>query len=305
VIFFVFLGCQGWIALLGYRDGNLDKLTRGLDWKGQLCGVDANVSNEPFLYWCGNGTMYDFELGDDLGALAHVRIPRSLNLEMPICVSRCPRTSEELVYCPTATDVYTEVIGVPPEVKTVTTMVQETVGQAAYPTTTAGGRLCLPDVEDLSGPAGAALEDLNDRIHEWIDASWALKLVNMAGNLANDIPNILPLLCGICAGAFAQSFLYLLLLRHIAKPLVYATLLLLALAFGLLGSAFVSTAHDLTGNQSISPIFEYVTDHTWAVAISDVLGGVCLLLAALDCKGHACSPLLPIARGLRASFSRR
>lgn len=283
LVFAAFLWCQGYIAACGFRNGNLDKLTRGLDWKGQLCGVGPNVSTKPLLYWCGNGSVHTFEVGGQSGEPVQITVPESLDLEMPICVEKCPTGSEELVYCPTTATVSKDVTGEPPEVTMVTTIVQEVAGQAAYPTVKAGGgRLCVPDVASQEGAARELLEQLYGYINSWIDTSWALRLLYRFGNLAHDVPNNLYLLGGICAGAFVLSFAYLLLLRFVVKLLVFVMLAVLPLGFGLLGAALILTAHDLTGHQTSSPIFESVPDPTWAMMISDVLGVMCLLLALIS-----------------------
>jgi hypothetical protein len=282
LVFGVFLWCQGYIAVRGFREGNLDKLTRGLDWKGRLCGVDPNVSGKPLLYWCGNGSLQTFEVGGQSGEPVQITVPESLDLETPICVEKCPRDSEELVYCPTTATVSKDITGEPPELTMVTTIVQEVAGQAAYPTVVAGGRLCLPDVASQEGPARELLEELYGYIDSWIDRDWALRLLYRVGNLADDVPNNLYLLSGICAGAFVLSFAYLLLLRFVAKLVVFVMLAVLPLGFGLLGAAFILTAHDLTGHQALSPIFDSVPDHTWAMVISDVLGVMCLLPALIS-----------------------
>ncbi|CAK0826499.1 unnamed protein product [Prorocentrum cordatum] len=44
LMFAAFLWCHGYVAVGGFREGNLDKLTRGLDWRGQLCGVGPDVA---------------------------------------------------------------------------------------------------------------------------------------------------------------------------------------------------------------------------------------------------------------------
>ncbi|CAK0826498.1 unnamed protein product [Prorocentrum cordatum] len=201
---------------------------------------------------------------------------------MPICVEECPQDSAALVYCPKAASVSEDVSGEQPGVTVITTIVQEVVGQATYPTVVVGGRLCFPDAGGQEGSAGELLEELHGYIRGWIDASWALRLLYKAGNLASDVPNNFLLLGGICAGAFVLSFAYLLLLRFVAKLLVYVMLGVLPLGFGLLGAALISTAHGLTGHQALSPMFESVPDPFWAMVISDALGVTCLLLATIS-----------------------
>ncbi|CAK0797611.1 unnamed protein product, partial [Prorocentrum cordatum] len=79
------LGC---LAALGavFRqaraEGDLAKLTRGFDWKGDICGVDAPVRFQPFLYWCSQRGDEDIALVDG------------------VCVERCPQGDGNSTWCP-------------------------------------------------------------------------------------------------------------------------------------------------------------------------------------------------------------
>jgi len=63
-------------------EGNLDKLTHGFDWKGDICGVDKEVANQSFLFWCAPGD------GEELSLLN------------AICVPECPTGAEKEHWCP-------------------------------------------------------------------------------------------------------------------------------------------------------------------------------------------------------------
>lgn len=49
--------------------GNVDKITHGFNWAGEICGVDDDVSDKPFLYWCKSGQSTCVE-GCDLDTVA-------------------------------------------------------------------------------------------------------------------------------------------------------------------------------------------------------------------------------------------
>mmetsp|Transcript_99399 Transcript_99399/g.207061 ORF Transcript_99399/g.207061 Transcript_99399/m.207061 type:complete len:866 (-) Transcript_99399:179-2776(-) len=74
------------ILVLSCRNGSMNdqswsdirRLTHGHDYAGRLCGVDAEVADRPFLYFCR--TRWS-EYGPEA---------TQLNLEYPSCVSHCP-----------------------------------------------------------------------------------------------------------------------------------------------------------------------------------------------------------------------
>jgi len=88
------LSCAGLLAAFVYglwaiysvskEHGNLDKLTHGYDWKGDICGVDLSVQDSGLLYWCAPGTAS----------------PMGLDLLDAICVPRCPTGPETASWCP-------------------------------------------------------------------------------------------------------------------------------------------------------------------------------------------------------------
>jgi len=295
VLFFAFLGVMGWLSHYAYLHGDIAKLTHGIDWTGNVCGVSENVSNQPYLFWCGNGSYTDITTTEGDKTIVLMRIPTSLNLETPICVESCPRSSEDTVYCPTMSNVTRMVSGQPPEIFVRTVMEQEVKGQAGYATRARAGKYCLPDAvysanvsESLA--AKAALDALNNQIHDWVGSSWGTVVITAVGNLWYDLPNILPLLCIICAGAFVLSFNYLLVLRWLAKPLIYFILGVVALSFLATGAAFITTAHNLITTENQSPVFEYIKDPQTAVIVSDVAGGILaalgLILIIVTCCMH-------------------
>jgi len=70
--------------------GDLRRLYHGLDYTGQLCGLD-DVAQRPFVFWCtnpGRPTNNTTAHGQPI-----FESSATLNLEHPICVESCPKNS--------------------------------------------------------------------------------------------------------------------------------------------------------------------------------------------------------------------
>jgi hypothetical protein len=281
--FLAFLALMAWLTHWAYVRGDVQKLHRGIDWAGEVCGYGPTVSAKPYLYWCGNGSYTDILQGQGNKSALLMRIPTGLNMEMPICVEACPQGSEEVV-CPSVAHVTRTVTGERPEIVMTTVIEREMKGQASYATKARAGAFCLPDLamaddgDDGGTSEKAALSALQVEIRKWLDKGWASIIVVSFGHLAGDVPNIVPLLCVICGATFLLSFVYLLMLRWLAKLTIYLIISLTALTFFLIAASFIVTAHDLTGHQHLSPLFEYTRSHRVAVIVSDVAGIVFFLL---------------------------
>ncbi|CAK0877193.1 unnamed protein product [Prorocentrum cordatum] len=283
VLFLAVLGLMGWLTHYASAHGDIQKLHHGIDWAGEVCGFGPAVLAKPYLYWCGDGSYTDItqEQGNETVLVA--RIPTALNMDAPICVETCPSGSE-VVFCPSDAHVTRTVTGESPEIVMTTVIKREVKGQASYPTSALAGAFCLPDLatdedgDENSERRKAALGDLQVKIHEWLDKSWASILMVSFGHLAEDIPNVLPLLCGICVITFVMSFVYLLMLRWLAKLTIYLIIILTALVFFSVAVSLIVTAHDLTGHQHLSPLFKHIAAHHVAVIVSDAVGVVFLLL---------------------------
>mmetsp|Transcript_30124 Transcript_30124/g.86236 ORF Transcript_30124/g.86236 Transcript_30124/m.86236 type:complete len:889 (-) Transcript_30124:147-2813(-) len=95
VCLFVFLAyVAGMILLVNVcRDSTIGdrqwsdirRLTHGHDYTGRLCGVDEDVTDKPFLYWCRTNWT---ETGS---------VPTTLNLDYPSCVKTCPTADGKVV----------------------------------------------------------------------------------------------------------------------------------------------------------------------------------------------------------------
>jgi hypothetical protein len=104
VVLILALAGLGMVTHYGHRHGDIGRLFHGLNFKGDLCGIDVP---EPYLYWC-------LTRGDGLLDLGH-----------PICVSSCPSGNSTLTQCFNGTS-------------TSFVLIRD------YPSYPFAGRLCMP-----------------------------------------------------------------------------------------------------------------------------------------------------------------
>lgn len=80
--------CCLWIVCLmafftvmgyGFVNGNLKRLHHGIDNQGRVCGVDPNVTDKPYTFFCASSSW----LAGSLGAAG-------MNFNNPVCVAACP-----------------------------------------------------------------------------------------------------------------------------------------------------------------------------------------------------------------------
>lgn len=100
----------------GVQNGDTRRIYYGLNWEGELCGLDEAVKDKPLLYWCakpGDSTLSEallnnFSLPTDIkdpsGAIVSiinkiVTPGDALDLLHPICVATCPSDSGSFHPC--------------------------------------------------------------------------------------------------------------------------------------------------------------------------------------------------------------
>ncbi|CAL1152770.1 unnamed protein product [Cladocopium goreaui] len=100
----------------GFQNGDTRRIYYGLNWEGELCGLDEPVKDKPLLYWCtkpGDSTLSEdllnnfslpTELKDPSGAIVSlinkiVTPGEALDLLHPICVASCPVDSGSFHPC--------------------------------------------------------------------------------------------------------------------------------------------------------------------------------------------------------------
>jgi hypothetical protein len=271
IIFLLFMAGLVYITGYGVVHGDPRKLTNGIDWQGRVCGVTENVTNKPYIYWCGESNA-DFAGG----------VPTNLDLTRPICVEQCPSTATTHTFCPTGGEPQITMKGDPDgEYKAETVIKTEVKSASSYPTTVSAGVACMPHSSDKS-----TTEALTKKILE------SGGLGQKGTEVLNAIVSLAKLhwlVIGICAGGFVLSLTYLVLLRFLAKPVVYFCLFSLIVAGLGAGTACICTAYDVTGNQAWNPLFDWL-DEKQAQLYSVIIGCVCLalglLFAILTCCAH-------------------
>lgn len=101
--------CIGFIFKYAADNSDTRQITRGIDWYGKLCGVNQDVVERPYLYWCPVAgdplspkqlEKHNFKvIGKDgemlepeqlSGQLAVHAFKQELDFRSPICVEKCP-----------------------------------------------------------------------------------------------------------------------------------------------------------------------------------------------------------------------
>lgn len=128
-----------WVAR---SHGQTNRLTRGFDYQGRLCGYDRDIHGEvlgDFLYWCRSSSL---ETGST---------PAALNLRNPICLSECPQGPSEQYECLMEDQI--RVSSGPETSFTVRTLFvhseQSMMLTHSYETKLFGGRYCMPKDRNL------------------------------------------------------------------------------------------------------------------------------------------------------------
>jgi len=198
------------LVFLSWENGSdLQRLTRGADYKGRLCGVDPGVEDKRFLYFC--------------------QTEAGIDLERPSCVETCPHTGTvPMISClqkQTATWTDENMDGVADIVQWRKINVSERVVLTApYDTTALRGKYCVPDdstlkEEVLHGPkmGGMArvLNSLGSLRRPWL---WLFMVV---------------LVCCLA------GYIYLFMLKMMAKPVVLMSMFAASTLFFLGGVFFL------------------------------------------------------------------
>jgi len=225
VCLFVFLAyVLGMVILVTYAKnemihnrqwGEIKRLTHGMDYKARLCGVDAEVADKPFLFWCRADPR-------DIGEW-----PTSLNLENPSCVETCP-TFNASVQIPClfhqATQSLTLSGGQFGNVETYHVQSQQNIAYTTgYKTTPLGGRFCIPDNTKLKGEIMGPFGPMNA----------VVRARNAVGSFQD--PWGVLFLCSLLA--VVVGYAYVFLIKECGKWVIYS-FLGISYALFLLGTLF-------------------------------------------------------------------
>jgi len=187
----------------------LGKLYHGIDYRGQICGVDSAVADKPYLYWCPSEMS-----GSSL----------SLNLQKPICVQNCPGAG-------TAGPASTPMYSIQPECE----VVSGPEGVSSYKTMVLMGRYCFP----RSGKK--QLKKMASSIAGGRARGWAGQFMETLST----VPAAWPVLLGVFLASIVLGYAYLAMVRHCAEPLVWLSMALTIAGFALLGCYLWNTASSL------------------------------------------------------------
>lgn len=203
------LAVQAWRCS---QRGDLRRLTRGIDFRGRLCGVNGSSARAgaegELLYWCSR----DGETRWDA----------------PICVAACP-TGGERFLCPLPHEGEELEERSGEEVLLTSVTRQRLVPEEAVPTRRVQN-FCVP--EDL-GPQ-ALLDQLLGA-----ESGWPSRLLQAAGSLAS-LAAVPRLLSALLLAAVLSSVLWVLLVRASVRAFTWALLALSSLAFAGLGGTLLA-----------------------------------------------------------------
>jgi hypothetical protein len=254
LVFLLYVAGMIYCFVHGLKYGDIKKLTHGMDFTGELCGVGENVSDRPYLLWCKNPDALDSAI--------------TLNLDLPVCVKTCPTEKDLVRYCPHA--------GTPSKVynyfdptdhgryEVTMTETFEVENQTQYPTRKMGDQFCWPDYKNDPSVQKA----LVDQIKKGPLGGPVAKMMEFAGDLQRGKW----LLLGCFAIVLSLSFAYLFFLEKLAGPLVWTTLGLMIL-LPLLAAACCFASAYVDSFQEYSPLFKALT-HEHAFLWSQILGGI-------------------------------
>ncbi|CAJ1427194.1 unnamed protein product [Effrenium voratum] len=263
------------VVRYGWDNGDTRRIYHGINWEGEVCGLDSAVKDKPLLYWCTKpGRAL---LGEDVldGAgkwmdLANQILPPSQNIDLlhPVCVSACPANSDTFHSCLQEVKVEKQ------EPKSfdgsfwmnstyISRLVQD-VAAFAF-----ARRFCLPQenfiLENINATFQGSANQVMYGLAEVIESRWAF----------------------IIAGAFAVvlSYIYMFLVDLLAAPVIYVLLFLAVAGPIATGLYFIYGAFheevgklivDIAGHEVSLPQVPTTSDRNWdiVVAVVAILAGI-------------------------------
>lgn len=189
------------IVQYAFDNGDTRKLFHGYDFLGRLCGVDVDLATNqtlgPMLYWCGDPTQ-----------------PGQLDLAHPICRPSCPGENTSSSWSCYAGAERT-MLPPGPDGTFEEKIVYKFAMVPDYGTTVFAARYCLPSNEEYRKQVEAALSDN-------VATRWILNLSGVWNAW------LALLLAGIVA--FVLGYAYLIILKWLARILVYISMAILCVA---------------------------------------------------------------------------
>mmetsp|Transcript_1893 Transcript_1893/g.4831 ORF Transcript_1893/g.4831 Transcript_1893/m.4831 type:complete len:712 (-) Transcript_1893:40-2175(-) len=178
-----------WMCLVGVatysalRDGDPRRLYHGFDYKGQLCGVDEAVANEPYLYW-----------------------PVATEFNYPVCIKECPVDDSMTEVYPkeTVRHIHTDESD-----QTVIESSEELTH--TYPTVKVAGRFCLPTAHYGAFKHLIQLQEDQEATNAVVELM----------DVRTDLWNAWPLFFMLLIISVLAGYAYILLLKHFASMITW------------------------------------------------------------------------------------
>jgi hypothetical protein len=191
IILFVGIGLLVHVIHYAQKNGDFRRLSKGLDFRGNLCGVDVGYQDTPLQFYCANP----------------VKGP-GLDMDHPICIKSCPTSTNTSNLC------YTGKKAMGETKDDLGSIYQTTKYEFAhlpdYPTRGFMGRYCQP----LSPTYSAQLKSaMNAEGYQ----QWLMR--------ASEVQHSWRVLLGVIALGVLLGFLYMKFLQWFATVIVYALFL--------------------------------------------------------------------------------
>jgi hypothetical protein len=292
---FIFLvAVMGGLVALSVWLGEFGRLNHGYDYEGHLCGVDADVKDKPFVFYCGSK-----EVRAD-------KYPEHLYHRARSCIATCPTDFVTEVGClRPETFQFHEAKGANAAVAngvdyelTYEIEVHQTVEQGkSYPTNAVGG-FCIPQDETLKL---GLLE--NQNANPKITWFRTMRSIVVAG----------PVVLGAAILALLLGTLYLHLLSKFAGPLIFGSLVLSTFITSIIGlffliAIFFNPEEYNNAYCNMNPILHTVQSSTgtfYSVLLGVVMLGFggCLFISTKNALGKIDESIGVIAPALDCVFS--
>lgn len=241
-IFLICLGWTGYVLEYAWRHGAAWKITHGIDWQGNYCGVGGNEF-QPYLYWCPLSTP-----GSTPGE------PEGLDFRNPICIDACPTVGGvSQKNCPIIT---------PNGIST-----GRTSTMTDYATHPVGKHFCLP--QDL-----ALLHKVNSELDHHAFGRYSEQVVGV-------FRAAWPVMLGTALVAILLSTGFLLVIECMATTVVWGAMSSLVLVPGIAGGYLVAMSGMKGGADGMVGSDDSASDRTIGFLLIGVAGFFVLVLCCM------------------------
>ncbi|XP_063226689.1 choline transporter-like 2 isoform X2 [Bacillus rossius redtenbacheri] len=211
LLFLVFLACWGFVAYLAFRNGDPSRLLKPTDSRGRKCGLDQGVEDKPYLFFF------------DLTKCVHIDVLATGCPTPQVCVATCPSVTH-LEECTDPAKCASYLIcrpGIVVDSSTTPQRLQELYNNEdcarIYFESTPVAMRCLPLVRDVG--------DLPPYMSQTVVANITVGTVRKIGHMVvQDMSSSWPWIVGALCVAMLVCFLYIVLMRWFAGPLVWVSL---------------------------------------------------------------------------------